>query len=212
MKPVLLSSAYFPTIHWMAIAIQSERLAIEYYETYPKQTYRNRCTIATSSGILNLTVPANRIDGNHTLTKNICIDSTTNWQQLHWRSILTAYNKAPYFLYYRDLFEPLFREKHTTLIDMNNEVLRLLFQALNISAPKIMHTEHFDPKPEYLDFRNLILPKQKNTASFLTETPRYIQVFEERYGYIPNLSSIDLIFNTGPDALNYLLKIRIEQE
>ena len=111
MQPILLSTAYFPSISWIAVALQSVRVEIEIHETYLKQTYRNRCNIATASGILSLTVPVKRVNGNHTKTADIQIDNSEKWQNLHWKSIITAYNKSPYFLFYRDLFEPVFFKK-----------------------------------------------------------------------------------------------------
>ena len=130
MKPVLLSTAYLPPISWMSVVLKTASSIIEIYETYPKQTFRNRCNIATSSGLLILTVPVMRTNGNHTKTLDIRIDNSKNWQRLHWRSIITAYNKSPYFLYYRDLFEHVYQKNHERLIDLNQELFTILLKAL----------------------------------------------------------------------------------
>ncbi len=208
MKPVLLSTAYIPPISWMAVALQSESIVLEIHETYPKQTFRNRCNIATSSGILSLTVPVKRINGNHTRTCDIQIDNSKNWQLMHWRSIITAYNKSPYFLYYRDLLEPVFYRKHELLVDLNLELLNILLKALGIKSMEIQNTDNFLLKPDLYDLRNSFHPKYPDTA-ITSELPRYIQSFEENHGYISDLSIIDLVFNLGPEALSYLEKVQI---
>jgi hypothetical protein len=209
MKTVLLSTAYLPPISWMASAIQCDLAEIDLHETYPKQTYRNRSVIAVSGGVLNLTVPVVRVDGNHTTTGNIAIDNSTNWQQQHWRSIISAYNKAPYFLYYRDQFEPLFRKKHMHLFRLNQDLLEILLKVLKVKKPELKFTERYDFSPVSMDLRNAFHPKTRQLQIDNYNKERYIQVFEETNGFIPDLSSIDLLFNLGPDALPYLEKYKI---
>ncbi len=207
MSPILLSTAYLPPISWMASAIQSESISIEIHETYPKQTYRNRCNIATASGIIALTVPVKKTNGNHTKTADILIDYSTNWQQLHWRSVVTAYNKSPYFLYYRDLLEPIFAKKHQSLVELNHELISLLFTILGCNSKKLVYTGEYFHQVEMADLRNTFHPKLNRADHNPVEMPRYIQVFEEKLGFIPDLSMIDLLFNLGPEALDYLRKI-----
>jgi hypothetical protein len=208
MQPILLSTAYFPPISWMAVAMQSDRIAIEIHETYPKQTYRNRCNIATSSGVLSLTVPVNRVNGNHTKTCDILTDNSGNWQLLHWRSIVTAYNKSPYFLHYRDFIEPILFKKHEFLIDLNLELLITLMKALQIRNKEMFFTSQYEFKPGFQDLRNSFHPKQEKYKGIKVELPRYIQAFEENHGFIPDLSILDLIFNLGPEANQYLAKVK----
>jgi hypothetical protein len=207
MQPVLLSTAYFPPISWMALALKFDGVIVENHETYPKQTYRNRSRIATSSGILNLTIPVNRILGNHTKTNEICIDYSQGWQALHWRSIVTAYNKSPYFLFYRDIFEPLFSAEHKLLTTFNSTVLTSVLKALQINNFQIIATKQYAKETEHPDFRNKVQPKDKHNGLIALEFPRYIQTFEEKHGFIPDLSIIDLLFNVGPQALPYLKKV-----
>lgn len=207
MNSVLLSTSYLPSVSWLAAALKYSAVEIELYETYPKQTYRNRSTIAVSSGTLNLTVPVNRVNGNHTLTGDITIDHSKNWQQLHWRSIVTAYNKSPYFLYYRDLFEPVYHKKHTLLFHLNLEILNAILKALNISNLNITFTNIYTFTPECPDLRNHFYPKIRPRQQEEPYMERYIQVFEEINGFIPDLSCIDLLFNLGPEALPYLQRI-----
>jgi hypothetical protein len=208
MIPILLSTAFFPPVSWMAAALQSERVEIEIHETYPKQTFRNRCNIATSSGILSLTVPVNRVNGNHTKTCDIHIDNSKNWQLQHWRSIVTAYNKTPYFLYYRDLLEPLFVKQQQLLIHLNHEILYCLLKALQFKTIELSYSEQYEFKPEYHDLRNSFHPKINQPTGLTIEFPRYMQAFEENNGFIPDLSILDLLFNLGPDASTYLATIK----
>jgi len=208
MKPVLLSIAYLPPVSWMAVALQYGRIDLEVHETYPKQTFRNRCNIATASGILSLTVPVTRINGNHTKTCDIHIDNSKNWQLLHWRSIITAYNKTPYFLYYRDLIEPLFFRKHKLLVDFNKELLNCVLSAMKINTIELIPTTEYNIKPDSIDLRNSFHPKYP-LRDISCQLPRYMQAFEEIHGYLPDLSIIDILFNLGPDTLPYLQSVKI---
>jgi len=209
MKSVLLPALYLPPVSWMAIALKYKNIAIEVHETYPKQTFRNRCIIATSGGILNLSVPVNKTNGNHTKTYDILIDNSKNWQQLHWRSIITAYNKSPYFLYYRDMIEPLYHKKHKNLIDLNQEYLFAILNLLNIKYLDISVTEDYVFEPECLNLRNSFNPKLIPYQNVTKAMPRYMQVFEEIQGFMPDLSIIDLLFNLGPDTESYLADVEV---
>jgi len=191
----------------MTAALKFEEVCIEICETYPKQTYRNRCKIATSSGVLNLTVPVNRIYGNHTKTNEIRIDYAQNWQLLHWKSIVTAYSKSPYFLYYRDCFEPIFGLNSETLLELNFRIFTATLKALNAKGLRTICTEEYMDGQDFLDLRNEFHPKEKTNKFLCFELPRYIQTFEENHGFIPDLSILDLIFNLGPLALPYLTKV-----
>lgn len=212
MQPILLPTAYFPPVSWMAAALQSEYIAVEIHETYPKQTYRNRCEIATSSGILSLTVPVKRVNGNHTKTCDIRIDNTGNWQLPHWRSIITAYNKSPYFIYYRDLFEPVFFKKQEFLIDLNAELLTKVLDALRIKTITIVLTKEYEEYPDSTDLRDKFHPGNKPGQSIPAEFPRYMQTFEEKHGFISDLSILDLLLNCGPEASAYLEKVRLRDK
>lgn len=209
MIPVLLSTAYLPLVSWMAVITQYNDITIEIHETYPKQTFRNRCNIATSSGVLSLSVPVIRVNGNHTKTADIEIDNSINWQTLHWRSIVTAYNKSPYFFYYRDLFEPIYKKKFHYLIDLNQELLDILLATLQIRNANIHFTPEYEFIPEAIDLRSSFQSKKTPCQSIIPALPRYMQAFEENHGFIPDLSIIDLLFNLGPDAVKYMSDLRI---
>jgi hypothetical protein len=205
---VLLSTAYFPPVSWLAAALQSGNILIEAHETYPKQTYRNRCNIATSNGLQSLTVPVKRINGNHTVTSDIIIDNSKNWKRLHWRSIITAYNNAPYFLFYRDLLEPIFNKEHSNLLELNQEILAFIFKSFRAENITISNTKQFERNPLHQDLRNYFHPKKEKAIDNKLIKYRYIQVFEDSIGFLPDLSCIDLLFNLGPDAQSHITKIQ----
>lgn len=209
MPSILLSAAYFPPVSWMAVAIQNPLLMIEQHETYPKQTFRNRCYISTASGVQGLSVPVKRIQGNHSKTKDIIIDNNLNWQQLHWRSITTAYNKSPYFLYYRDIIETIIMHRHKTLLELDIEIITNLINILRIKPKQLELSQTYEKVSLHKDLRNAFNPKNDPFQLIIGEFPRYIQVFEEKTGFLPDLSILDLLFNLGPDTTSYLSALEL---
>jgi hypothetical protein len=201
----LLPTACFPDIEYFVWLLFSERVSIESQETFPKQTCRNRYRISTANGILTLTVPVIKPAGNHTPTYAIQVDLKENWNRIHWRAIESAYNKSPFFLYYRDDFEKILMNPPVKLIELNLEILRLCCKFAGIS-PVYDLSETFVKEPQHMiDMRQLIMPKQPVRHEYTIHNfEPYIQVFSDRYAFIPNLSILDLLFNLGPDAGNYL--------
>jgi hypothetical protein len=197
---ILLPTAYLPPINYISECLNSETVFIEAFETYTKQTCRNHCIIAGPNGIQQLTVPVNKVDGNHTLTKDIRISYFQDWQKMHWRSIETAYNNSPFFLYYRDYFEPFFSKKTHFLIDLNLSLFEVIFNILRIEK-ETEFTEQYDRNPRFaIDRRNVFGSKK----SFIVHPAKeYTQVFRNKSGFITNLSIIDLIFNLGPETVDY---------
>ncbi|MCX6245840.1 MAG: WbqC family protein [Bacteroidetes bacterium] len=201
---ILLPTAYLPQVSYIAECIHAGRLVIEQFETYPKQTIRNHCHILGPNGKQKLSIPVNKITGHHTLTKDIRIDNNSPWQRLHWRSVGTAYSNSPFFLYYQDAFEETFTRRFDFLLDLNNRLLEIIFEILRIDKLVEM-TDRFEKKPEELtDLRSFPLARSSTRQSIL---PPYTQVFSNRHGFHPDLSIIDLIFNLGPEAGDYLATI-----
>jgi len=198
---ILLPTAYFPPISYFVHMIRSIDVNIEQMETFPKQTYRNRCEIMTASGKASMVVPVTKPQGNHTLTKNIEICYREPWQQQHWKTLQTAYLSSPFFSYYADSIQPIFICHETHLSSHNNKILLTILGLTGIKST-IKFTGKFEKNPEgLLDLRSEISPKKKRP---LLEFPNYPQVFEHKYGFVPNLSILDLLFNTGPEAGKYL--------
>jgi hypothetical protein len=200
MEKLLLSTAYLPPVSWIMEALEADSILIEAFETYPKQTYRNRCRIAAANGILSLSIPVNKVNGRNTKTKDIEICYEEDWQRLHRRSIEDAYANSPFYLYYRDEFQKYFEKRYRFLIDLNMEIMHTVFGILGKQAV-IKLTDSFEQEPHNKkDLRNAISPKiPVKGGSF----PRYPQVFEEKNGFQPDLSIIDLLFNEGPASLAY---------
>jgi hypothetical protein len=187
---ILLPTAYLPPITYLVECLHSVRVSIEAFETYKKQTCRNHCEIYGPNGRQKLSVPVIKVNGNHTLTKDIRISYCQDWQKIHWRSIETAYNNSPFFLYYREHLEPFYIKKFDFLLDFNTGLLEVIFLIFRIEK-EINFTDHFEK-----------LSADHNTFLF----QHYTQVFENRSGFLPDLSIIDLIFNLGPDAAEYIDK------
>jgi hypothetical protein len=204
MELPLLATAYLPSIEYMAILMKRRGAVIEIHETFTKQTYRNRSHIATTSGLLALVVPIIKPNGNHTSTGEIVISYHLPWNRTHWRSIEAAYNSSPFFLYYRDTFEPLFNKQHKSLIEMNSLFLNTILKLLKLDCTITYSTTYLPAIHDQSDLRNVLHPKKQPFFCKLSEFPKYTQVFGEEAGFIPNLSIIDLLFNMGPEARNYL--------
>ena len=172
---------------------------IEIHETYVKQTCRNHCAIGGPNGRQILTLPVTRPNGNRTMIKEIRIDNRQPWQRIHWRSIVTAYSNAPFFLYYKDDLEPFYSRPWEFLIEFNTALLSRLLEVIRIPRP-ITYTGHFHH--ELLRTGQLDPVSKKNLFS---NTP-YLQPFSPVNGFLANLSVIDALFNLGPETREYLEK------
>ena len=201
---LLLSTAYFPPVSYFIHLAQNGPAIIEIMETFPRQTYRNRCEILTSSGKLNLVVPVSKPDGNYTITRDIQISYREKWNRHHWKSIQTAYRSSPYFNYYADIFHPLFLSEENSLIDHNQHILRIILKLLDLDISPVYSQEYLKNTDGILDLREEISPKRRQRVPGIK---RYQQVFSHKSGFVEDLSILDLIFNLGPEATDYLRKV-----
>jgi hypothetical protein len=203
----LLSTAYWPPIQYLAACIQYSKINIEYWETYTKQSYRNRCQIYGPNGIQLLIVPVEKGSFHKVLIKDLKITYDTHWQKNHLKSMEAAYRSSPFYEYYFDDILPIYKKKHTYLLDLNHEILNLTFNWLKINV-KVDKTILYEPTGNFMDFRNEIHPKIKATTIInQLQQPSYVQGFEQRHGFIPNLSIIDLVFNVGPESISFVQKV-----
>jgi hypothetical protein len=203
---ILLHPTYFPSISHFAAMLQAEKIMFEVEDNFQKQTNRNRAYIYSPNGIQLLNIPIKHSKGAHQTTKDIQIDSDFDWQKQHFKSLETAYRSSPFFEFFEDEIRPIFEKKHKFLLDLNFETLEVVTKCLRIKC-------HYDSSTEYLqnvdhrlitDFRFLADGK-KDQSSFV----QYKQVFDDKHGFINNLSILDLLFNEGKFTIDYLKDQRL---
>jgi hypothetical protein len=197
---ILLSTAYLPPVEYLARLVKAGEAFIEREENYLKQSYRNRCYILSAGGKQLLSVPILLGSVHKTLVKDIRIDYSKRWQQVHLGALTSSYNSSPYYLYYFEIIERTILGSYKYLLDLNMDLLMAILKMLNADI-KVSYTTEFKPveKSEY-DFRYRINPKKKSDYP----AEKYLQVFSSKNGFVPGLSVVDLIFNTGPEASSYL--------
>ena len=195
----VLCTSYFPCISYMARFLAESEPVIEVCETYHKQTYRNRCRVMTANGVESMSVPVMKVNGNHTMTKDMVISPIESWQHIHSRCLESAYKAAPYFDHYYDYLQPIFKGHFERLIDLNDAALLAVLKMLKVNK-EIKHTTDYIHNCDN-DLREAFNPKKvSETDSF----PAYYQVFSTKFPFAPDLSVLDLVFNEGPEAVYYL--------
>jgi len=206
---VLLSTAYLAPIQYFTKLVSYQQIYIEYCESYLKQSYRNRAVILAANGQLQLSIPV--ADGPRAKgpIKDLKLSYDQPWQLMHWRGISSAYNSSPFFEYYADDLAPFFHNKKWKyLFDFNLEIQNAILKAINLDVA-IKPTLDYYPQgeaPETTDdFRYTIHPKQQKQEAdpHFFPTP-YTQVFNEKWGFVPNLSILDLLFSEGPETISLL--------
>lgn len=209
MKPALITVGYCAPIIQYAVIYQTEQLHIEAKGNFQKQSYRTRMKIATSTGELTLIVPIlHRKDKTERQQYyDVKIENKFHWQRDHWRSLKIAYQTSPYFEYYEDDFEHLYHTTYDSLIDFNNACDAVIMECLQLEITPIL-TEEFFKNPEQLDYRDLVQAKKEPSYPL----PAYHQLFNENHGYLSNLTILDLLFNLGPSAQDYLAKVDLSNE
>lgn len=199
---IILSANYLPPVSYFhAIQQSGGAIKIEQYEHFQKQTYRNRTKIGTANGILELFIPIMHGRKERVCMKEVRISADHDWQRLHWQSIQTAYRSSAYFEYYEEDFHAFYNKKFDFLFDYNMGQLELIMKSLKIKKSIELTDSYVKEYEDDLDFRDVIHPKK--ISVYPNPTP-YYQLFEDRQGFMPDLSIIDLIFNQGPQSKNYL--------
>ena len=200
-KGAVLPMFYLPPVdYFVQLNTYKPDILIEREEHFPKQTYRNRANIYSPDGVLALVVPVIKGSKNHTKVKDVKISYDFMWQRLHWQSLQACYRRSAYFEFYEDDFAPFYEKQITYLFDYNQEFLNLLLKLTKIKTELNYTNEYQAEYPNLHDFRFSIHPKKE---SEMQQKP-YFQVFEDRWGFMKNLSIIDLLFNQGPQTVNYL--------
>jgi len=204
MSTVVLSSTYAGNIHYFSKIAHFDLVETEVYDNYLRQTYRNRCQIATADGIMDLTIPVEKPDGK-CIVRDIKIADEA-WQKLHWGAIMSAYNSSPYFEYYEDDLRPFYTQKYKYLADFNQELEECICNLIGCKTD-FCRTQKYE-KEYSKDFRNLVLIKPIEDKTFKQEP--YYQIFKQKYGFIENLSIFDLLLNMGNESILILKKSHVE--
>jgi hypothetical protein len=206
---VWMSVAYLAPLHYYARMLSAQKVYIEQHDNYLKQTYRNRCQIVTGNGVIPLSIPVDKGENLKCLSRNIRLSEHTNWQTLHWRSLVAAYNSSPFFEYYADDFLPFYERRWDFLFDFNiaiqSKILELVDAEVDIEFTSDFKTEFSGGE---LDLRESIHPKKKpESEDPAYKVVSYYQVFDSKFGFVPNMSIVDLLFNMGPESKTVLKKM-----
>ena len=230
MITALLSTTYFGPVQWYQKLNRFDTIYIERCESFVKQTYRNRCVIATTNGLQTLSIPVEHTqekgEDSSRLITDIRISNHGNWRHLHWNALMSAYGDSPFFDYYVDDLKPFFEDRWENLFDFNMAITHKMCELLDIH-PNIQFTEKYvatsvssvssvsrvtsplspscplTPSSNIPDFRASIRPK--NPIPDETFTPQtYYQVYQNKWGFQSNLSILDLLFNMGNESILYL--------
>jgi len=212
MSIALLQTTYFGPVQWYQKLYRYKNIRIEQYDSYQKQTYRNRCVIATANGVQTLTVPVEVKGGESNsdkcMVKDVRISDHNQWRRVHWNALLAAYSESPFFEYYADDIRPFFEKKYNFLVDFNEVIRQKICELIDIH-PKVTYTENFlaplaaQSASLTSDYRTVIDAKHPQPDATFAVKP-YWQVFQHKHGFLPNLSILDLLFCMGPESIFYL--------
>ncbi|WP_026838973.1 WbqC family protein [Gillisia sp. JM1] len=202
MKEILVSLPYFGPISQYKESVNVTKVWVEKEDNFQKQTYRNRMYIYGANGKLSLNIPIKHLPKTkvkvHQKYSEVKIDNDDKWQSVHWKSLKSAYQTSPFFEFYEDELIPLFKKEYLTLFEFNRDCFETVLECLQLDLD-FDYTSEYKKQPENIaDHRNLINAKNRITL------PEYIQVFQEKHGFISNLCILDLLFNEGPNAVEFL--------
>ena len=194
---ILIHPNYFPNIHQFTQIIKADNILFEVSDNYQKQTFRNRTYIYGANGKLGLFIPVIHTHKNRELFKDVKISYDSNWMDLHLKSLQSAYRSSPYFEYFEDDFIKLYSEKEKFLADFNIKCIKLISNLLDLDLDFKISNEYVKKTNDIIDLRDLSNARKEKKI----ETPKYIQVFESKHGYLNNLSILDLIFSEGTNSV-----------
>lgn len=207
MVPFVLHPAYFPSVASFGAITQAQTLWFEAADNYQKQTYRNRLYLYASNGRQTLTVPVKHThDTGRQKYKDVQIENDFDWKKQHWRTLQTAYRTSPFFEFYEDDIAPLFHTTHTSLFELNMKSIELICECIQYDLSyKLTKNYQKEYHPKARDYRSLVNAK----VSVPFEVKSYKQVFDDKYGHLKNLSILDLLFNEGPQTIDFLQQIKL---
>jgi hypothetical protein len=197
MNRIVIETQYLPSVEFFCAIRNADEIIIEHYEHFIKQSYRSHTFINTANGKEKLVIPLTG-KGNRTLIKDVRVDYTLNWHTTQWRTIESAYRKAPYYEHYVDDLQKILFTHHNFLIDLNQAMLSMCLRWLGWQKKINATIAHNLTIPDGVDLRNVLLSKKSyNLRNFYRPVP-YTQVFGK--SFVDNASLVDLIFCKGPEA------------
>lgn len=202
---LLVQPAYFAPIAQYAAILQAKTTEFETHDNFVKQTYRTRCYIYGANGKLLLNVPVSKAKAQKTLTTEVELNYEEDWQKLHLKSLQSAYRTSPFYEYYEADLTGIFTTKHKYLWELHQKVHAFVMDALQEEKPSSETTEYFNDYTDKTDLRSWVEAKKKLNIDF----PKYVQMFDDKHGFLENLSILDLIFMEGPNASLYLENLNI---
>ncbi len=200
MTTAILQTTYFGPVQWYQKLNRYDHCFIEQHDSYQKQTYRNRCVIATANGMQVLTVPV-EVSGEKQEVREVRISDHNQWRRIHWNALQSAYSESPFFEYYADDIRPFFEKKYDYLVDFNEAIRQTVCNLIDIHPEVEYTTDYARQHPN--DYRDIIHAKHPQPDSNFESRP-YWQVFSHKHGFLPNLSILDLLFCMGPESIFYL--------
>jgi hypothetical protein len=200
---LIFESQYFAPVIFYKISYNFTDIVFEQCETYQKMSFRNRCQILGAEGVIDLSIPLVGGRGTKGLIRDVRIAGDRKWQAQHWKTIVSCYSRSPWFDYYRDGLESLYRKPVEFLLDWNRECLDWTFRGLGINKTigRTADYREIYPIGEVMDWRGRLMPRDREKWG---PAPRYHQVFEDRIGFTPHLSILDLLFCEGKSAIRYI--------
>ncbi len=187
---------YAGNVQYFSELKKHSQVCIEAHEYFEKQSFRNRCVISTANGVQQLIIPVFREAKQ--VVKDVKISYAENWQQAHWRALTSAYKSSPYFEFYEDYFKPFYEEKHENLFAFNLDLLKLFLSKIDLDVSLVISDEYIESTQN--DFRTAFLKKNYHQH----HNKKHYQVFDDKHGFLNNLSIYDLLFNLGPESKLYL--------
>lgn len=196
---IILHPTYFPSISHYAAMLQADKITFEADDNFQKQTNRNRMYIYSPNGLQMLNIPVKHSKNERQKFKDVRIENAFGWQKNHFKSLEAAYRASPFFEFFEDDFRPIFENKHEFMMDLNFQIFDIINDCLGVDLPFTKTEEYFHEVDDKTDFRHLVNGKKDTFTNYA-----YTQVFGEKHGFLPNLSILDLLFNEGRHAVEYL--------
>jgi hypothetical protein len=197
---ILIHPHYLPNISHFFLLVNSKKIVFEINDNFLKQTYRNRTYIYGANGKLLLSVPVIHSQKNRKIFKDVKISYDKDWLSHHWKSIEISYRRSPFFEYFEEKLICLYKKREKYLVDFNLKSINILFEMLQIDLKYDFTNSYQENYSSTSDYRI----NSENFNSNDIKIDKYTQVFQSKHGFINNLSVLDLIFNEGPNAINFL--------